>query len=231
MNTRKLLINSLSELDITCSEKQTDAFMIYLSELKKWNRAYNLTGIKSDEDIIIKHFVDSLLFLKVIPDTHLLIADVGTGAGFPGIPVKIIRPKTEITLIDSSRKKTAFLRHIIRRLNLKEINVVQQRIENLDSSYKKKYDSIISRATFSIKEFLVIACPYIKDKGNLILSKGPKITEELIELDKIPVKKKCVKDILNLQLPYLKADRSLVVLECKKVSECDNSNSRPYVKM
>ena len=218
MNTRKLLIDSLTELDIACSEKQTDVFMIYLSELKKWNRAYNLTGLKSDEDIIIKHFVDSLLFVKVMPDTQLLIADVGTGAGFPGIPVKIIRPETEITLIDSSRKKTTFLRHIIRRLDLKGINVVQQRIENLDNSYKKKYDSIISRATFSIKEFLVIACPYIKDSGNLILNKGPKITNELIELDKFPDEKKCVKDILNLQLPYLKADRSLVVLECKKRS-------------
>ena len=231
MNTRKLLIDSLTELDITCSEKQTDAFMIYLSELKKWNRAYNLTGLKSDEDIIIKHFVDSLLFVKVMPDTQLLIADVGTGAGFPGIPVKIIRPETEITLIDSSRKKTAFLRHITRRLELKRINVVQQRIENLDSSYKKKFDSIISRATFSIKEFLVIACPYIKDGGNLILNKGPKITKELMELDKFPDEKKCVKDILNLQLPYLKADRSLVVLECKKGPECNNPNSRPYVKM
>ena len=218
MNTRKLLIDSLSELDIACSEKQTNAFIIYLSELKKWNRAYNLTGIKSDEDIIIKHFVDSLLFVKVMPDTHLQIADVGTGAGFPGIPVKIIRPETEITLIDSSRKKTTFLRHIIRQLDLKGINVVQQRVENLDSSYKKKYDSIISRATFSIKEFLVIACPYIKDRGNLILNKGPKITKELMELDEFPDKKKCIKEILNLQLPYLKADRSLVVLECKKRS-------------
>ncbi len=216
MNTRKLLIDSLSELDITCSEKQTDAFMIYLSELKKWNRAYNLTGLKSDEDIIIKHFVDSLLFVKVMPDTHLQIADVGTGAGFPGIPVKIIRPETEITLIDSSRKKTAFLRHIIRQLKLKGINVVQQRTENLDSCYKKKFDSIISRATFSIKEFLITACPYIRDGGNLILNKGPKITKELMELDKFPNEKKCVKDILNIQLPYLKADRSLVVLECKK---------------
>jgi 16S rRNA (guanine527-N7)-methyltransferase len=218
MNTRKLLIDSLNELDITCSDKQTDAFMIYLSELKKWNRAYNLTAIKSDEDIIIKHFVDSLLFVKVMPETHLQIADVGTGAGFPGIPVKIIRPETEITLIDSSRKKTAFLRHLTRQLELKGINVVQQRIENLDSSYNKKFDSILSRATFSVKEFLATACPYIRNGGNLILNKGPKITKELMELDKFPDEKRCIKDILNLQLPHLKADRSLVVLECIKRS-------------
>jgi len=218
MNSKELLRQGLTELNITCSEKQTDAFMIYLSELKKWNRAYNLTGIKSDEDIIIKHFIDSLLFVKVMQDTHLRIADVGTGAGFPGIPVKIIRPETEITLIESSRKKTVFLRHIIRRLKLQGIDVMQQRIENLDSCYKNTYDSIISRATFSIKDFLIAACPYIKDGGNLILNKGPKITKEFMELDKFPDKKKCIKDILNLQLPYLKADRSLVVLECKKMS-------------
>ena len=82
--------------------------MTYLSELKKWNRAYNLTGLAKDEDIIIKHFLDSLLYLKAIPQGALQVADIGTGAGFPGIPITIIRPEIEMYLIEPSGKKVRF---------------------------------------------------------------------------------------------------------------------------
>jgi 16S rRNA (guanine527-N7)-methyltransferase len=95
--------------------------MTFLVELKKWNRAYNLTGLKTDEDIIVKHFLDSLLYIKALPDRKLKLADAGTGAGFPGIPIKIIRPEINITLIESSRKKSAFLRHLLRELNYRAI--------------------------------------------------------------------------------------------------------------
>ncbi|MEW6215889.1 MAG: 16S rRNA (guanine(527)-N(7))-methyltransferase RsmG, partial [Nitrospirota bacterium] len=100
--------------------EQLSAFMTYLSELKRWNKAYNLTSLSKDEDIIIKHFLDSLLYLKAIPDGEIKIADVGSGAGFPGIPLKIIRPEIEMYLIEPSRKKSAFLRHIIRQVGLKK---------------------------------------------------------------------------------------------------------------
>ena len=99
LNSRELLKKGLDELSFLCSEEQINAFMTYLSELKKWNRAYNLTALKTDRDIIIKHFLDSILYLKVIPEKTLKIADAGTGAGFPGIPIKIMKPEIEITLI------------------------------------------------------------------------------------------------------------------------------------
>ncbi len=124
-----LLKKGLTELGFMPSEEQTNAFMTYLSELKKWNKAYNLTGLKEDKDIIIKHFFDSLLYLKALPDGEITVADVGSGAGFPGLPIKIIRPEIEMYLIESSRKKAAFLKHIIRQLGLKKAEVIEKRIE------------------------------------------------------------------------------------------------------
>ncbi|MBI4848770.1 MAG: 16S rRNA (guanine(527)-N(7))-methyltransferase RsmG [Nitrospirae bacterium] len=212
MKPEALLKKGLKELGISCSETQTNSFMTYLSELRKWNSAYNLTALKTDEDIIVKHFLDSLLYLKALPEGNLKLADAGSGAGFPGIPIKIVRPEIDITLIESSRKKCSFLRHMIRSLNLTQINVLEQRLENLGDEYKSAFDVIVSRAAFSMKEFLNAACAYVKKGGILVLSKGPKMTEELKELSS----EDAVKDILKVALPVANVERNLVVLECKK---------------
>ena len=210
MNREKLLKQGLKELEVSCSGEQIRSFMTYLSELKKWNRAYNLTALKKDEDIIIKHFLDSLLYIKAFPEGELKLIDAGTGAGFPGIPIKIVRPEIDITLIESSRKKTAFLRHIARSLGLADLKVLEQRFEHLGKEHERAYDLIISRATFGISEFLKIACPYVKEGGRLILNKGPKLSEEL----KKSGAAEAVKEVLNLQLPITKDERNLVILEC-----------------
>ena len=253
MTPEQLLKNGLKELGITCSKEQISAFMAFLSELKKWSRAYNLTALKTDEDIIIKHFLDSLLYLKVIEDSvkcqvssvklkspknvipaeagiqrslslldsrfygndhleylqylQLKICDVGTGAGFPGIPIKILCPEMEITLIEPSRKKAAFLRHIIRILKLKNVTVLEQRLESLGKAYEKSYDVIISRAAFKVKDFLKKVCPYVKVDGLLILSKGPGVFEEIEGLG-------AAKKILRFELPFVKAQRNLLILRC-----------------
>ncbi|MBI5409852.1 MAG: 16S rRNA (guanine(527)-N(7))-methyltransferase RsmG [Nitrospirae bacterium] len=206
---KELLRKASRETGITLSEKRVPSFMTYLTELKKWNRAYNLTALKTDEDIIVKHFLDSLLYLKALPEDISNLADAGTGAGFPGIPIKIVRPDMDIALIESSRKKCAFLRHIIRTLKLSGINVIEDRLENLGKEYEGCFDVIVSRATFSIKEFLQSACPYVKKGGMLVLNKGPKAAEELREADRLPVK-----EIFKLQLPVINAVRNLIVLEC-----------------
>ncbi|HDH13391.1 MAG TPA: 16S rRNA (guanine(527)-N(7))-methyltransferase RsmG [Nitrospirae bacterium] len=215
MNTAELFKKGLKQIDISCSEGQINAFMTCLSELKKWNRAYNLTALKTDEEIIVKHFLDSLLYLRAIPEGAMKLADIGTGAGFPGIPVKIIRPETDITLIESSRKKAAFLRHIIRSLKLSAINVLEQRAEALTGEHEKNYDVILSRATFSIKEFLETACRYVKENGILILNKGPKVSEELKELERSPYAKGAVRETLKLPLPLTTAERNLIILSCR----------------
>ncbi|MBI5740062.1 MAG: 16S rRNA (guanine(527)-N(7))-methyltransferase RsmG [Nitrospirae bacterium] len=207
------LNKGLQKLGISCSEKQLSAFMTYLAELKKWNKAYNLTALKTDEDIIIKHFLDSLLYLKALPEGALKLADAGTGAGFPGIPLKIVRPEIDLTLVESSRKKAAFLRHLIRQLKPAGTTVLEQRLENLGRESEKTFDVIVSRAAFSIKEFLGAACPYVREGGILVLNKGPKVSEEVRELDGTSYAG-TVKNILTPELPLINAVRNLVVLEC-----------------
>lgn len=227
MNPEELLKEGLNEMGFSYSEGQINAFMTFLSELKKWNRAYNLTAIKTDEDIIIKHFFDSLLYLKVIPVNALKIADAGTGAGFPGIPIKIIKPEIDITLIEPSRKKTAFLRHIIRVLKLNRVSVLDKRIEALGKNYEKTYDVIVSRATFKIKDFLKKACPYVKQDGRLVLSKGPGISKEIKELKNLGNEsygQDVIKKTLRLPLfikvvpTRFRAERNLLIFKCKKKS-------------
>jgi len=213
MKSPDILNKGLQELGISCSEKQIHAFMLYLSELKKWNRAYNLTALKTDEDIIIKHFLDSLLYIKALPKGTLKLADAGTGAGLPGIPIKIVRPEIDLTLIEASRKKTAFLRHVVRELELSGITVLEQRIENLDREHEMAFDVIVSRATFSVKEFLKTACPYVKADGRLVLNKGPKVAEEIKELAEASCAD-AVKEIIKLKLPAINTVRNLVVLKC-----------------
>lgn len=212
MKNEELLQKGLEEAGISCLESQVSAFMVFLQELKKWNRTYNLSALKTDKDIIIKHFIDSLLYLKAIPDGLLKIADVGAGAGFPGIPIKIARPEIDMTLIEPTRKKASFQRHIIRLLGLSGINVLEQRVEEIGEEYEGLFDLIVSRATFSLEDFLKMACPYIKEEGLLIVSKGPKVHEELKE-DDLPARQ-AVKEVIELSLPLAGARRNLVVLGC-----------------
>jgi len=210
----ELLKQGLNELRISFSDKQLKAFLTYLSELKKWNRAYNLTALKTDDDIIVKHFLDSLLYCKVLPPPPFHMADIGAGAGFPGMPLKIMMPDIELTLIETSRKKAAFLRHMVRTAALEKVTVVEERAEHLGEGFGKSFDVIVSRATFSIREFLFAACPYVKPDGILILSKGPKLREELRDLDNDPAVKSCVKELVQCRLPLLGTERNLLVLVC-----------------
>jgi len=187
-NPDELLRDGIIELGFTASKEQINSFMTYLSELKKWNKVYNLTGLREDKDIIIKHFFDSLLYLKVLSvgidsyrDGEIKVADIGTGAGFPGIPLKIIRPKIDMYLIEPSRKKSAFLRHITRRLELERIEVIEKSIQEIKVNKELPYlvDAAVTRALFSIKDFIKKASPIVKKGGILILNKGPKVEEEL----------------------------------------------------
>ncbi|MBI5665005.1 MAG: 16S rRNA (guanine(527)-N(7))-methyltransferase RsmG [Nitrospirae bacterium] len=215
LNVENLLKKGLQELGIAFTEGQLTAFMTFLQDLKKWNKAYNLTALKTDEDIVIKHFLDSLLYLKAIPDGTLKLADAGTGAGFPGIPMKIMRPEMSVTLIEPSRKKAAFLRHMTRLLRLSETSVIEQRLELLGKEHEKRFDVIVSRATFNTTDFLKMACPYVKDNGRLILNKGPKFSEELKDLEQSYHEKGRVEEVKTVRLPLAGAERNLIILSCK----------------
>ena len=211
MNNKKpdeLLKDGIIELGFTPSKEQINAFMTYLFELKKWNKAYNLTGLRKDEDIIIKHFLDSLLYLKAIPDGEIRIADIGSGAGFPGVPIKILRPEIEMFLIEPSRKKSAFLNHIIRQLKLKRIEVIEKRIEEIKVGRELPFsvDAAVTRALFSIGDFIKEAKPIVREGGVLILNKGPKVQEEIKVLKDIKY------EILTFGLPMSDIKRHIVIV-------------------
>jgi 16S rRNA (guanine527-N7)-methyltransferase len=174
-----LLTTGFEELGLRYSEEQVDAFLTYLSELKKWNKAYNLTALKTDRDIIIKHFLDSLLFAKVLPPEALTLADIGSGAGFPGVPIKIMFPGLSVVLIEPTQKKAVFLQHICSRLQLKNIEIIGKRIEEVKGF---TVDVAVTRALFSVKEFIEKTKDILSANGILILSKGPGLEKELTEL-------------------------------------------------
>ena len=203
-----LFKKGLIELGLMPSEEQTNAFLSYLSELKKWNRAYNLTGLKEDKDIIIKHFFDSLLYLKTLPEGEIRVADVGSGAGFPGLPIKIIRPEIEMYLIEPSRKKAAFLKHIIRQLGLRKAEVIEKRIEEIRTNQElaELVDIAVTRALFSIEDFMKKASHIVKEGGTLILNKGPKVDEELKKLRDVKY------EILPINLPFSDIKRYLIIV-------------------
>ncbi|UCH81466.1 MAG: 16S rRNA (guanine(527)-N(7))-methyltransferase RsmG [Nitrospiraceae bacterium] len=188
--------------------------MIYLSELKKWNRTYNITALRTDEDIIIKHFLDSLLYLRALPEGKIKLADIGTGGGFPGIPLKIIRPDMELALVEPARKKASFLRHIVRMIDLTEVSVLQNKIEHMEETFHNYFDLIVTRATFNIEEFLDMSCPFLNDSGRLVISKGPKAEDELKQFTSTDSSSSPVEKSLVLKLPFSDAQRHIIILKC-----------------
>jgi len=181
--------------------------MLYLSELNKWNRVHNLTGIRTDEDIIIKHFLDSALYLNVLPAERITVADIGSGAGFPGIPMKLIRPEINMYLIEPSVKKSSFLNHIIRTLNLDAITVIEKRVEEIGTPVDiLPVDAAVSRALFSVKDFIKKTSHMVKPGGRLVLSKGPKVSEELKMI------KEGEAELIIRRLPLIDIERFFVVI-------------------
>jgi 16S rRNA (guanine527-N7)-methyltransferase len=199
----KLLTTGIKEIGYQATPEQVTAFIGYLEELKKWSRAYNLTGLKTDRDIIIKNFLDSLLFCKVIPDGLHSLADIGSGAGFPGIPIKIMRPDLKVILIEPTQKKALFLKHICHTLGLKDLEVIDRRIEDISEI---SVDALVTRALFSVRDFVKKAGHILNCNGIFILSKGPKLEEELAEAVSLKT------TITDLTLPFEETVRHLVVV-------------------
>jgi len=151
----------------------------YRELLLRWNETYNLTSITDPEEIQIKHFEDSLAVLPFLPAKGRLL-DIGSGAGFPGIPIKIERPELEVVLLDSQRKRTDFCREVVRQLCLKDIIVSHGRIE--DEAVCQRlglFDVVISRATFPLEKFLETALPYCAPLGGIVVMRGSEWKKEL----------------------------------------------------
>lgn len=168
------------EFGLSIGNNEADLFLKYLKELKDWNKKINLTAIKEDRDIVIRHFLDSLTLAPFLSGEETIL-DIGSGAGFPGIPLKIIIPSLRITLMDSVAKKVVFMRHIIWTLGLKDIEAVQGRGEDVKTikRFEACFDIVTSRAFAELGRFLDIAMPYAKKGGILLSLKGPKGPKEI----------------------------------------------------
>ncbi len=180
MNLKQILAEGAKELDVELSEVQLDSCLLYLSELKKWNRKINLTAIRDDQDIVIKHFLDSFSFTKgFAPVDGLKLLDMGSGAGFPALPLKIACPGIAVTMVESVKKKASFLRHIIRTLRLTGVEVSDKRTEELRDSFQSRFDVVTARAFAGMGTALEAGKPFLKSGGIMVLSRGPE--ENIIE--------------------------------------------------
>jgi 16S rRNA (guanine527-N7)-methyltransferase len=197
----EILRTGAGRLGLTLYEEHGEAFSLYLAELKKWNRAYSLTSLRTDEDIVIKHFLDSFLYMTVLPHDIRSLADVGSGAGFPGLPLKILMPHARLFLIEPSGKKAAFLRNIIRKLGLSDIEVLETRVEDVRDI---AVDAAVTRALFRAHEFMKKASHVVRKGGILVMNKGPRVEAELAGLESFEVR--------EVALPLTNIKRNIVII-------------------
>jgi 16S rRNA (guanine527-N7)-methyltransferase len=158
-------------------------FLLYRQELLDWNSRINLTAITDPEEVLCKHFLDSLSLLIIYDHPRTRLLDIGTGAGFPGIPLKIVRPQWHVTLIESTGKKVAFLRHIIDTLQLDDIQVVHGRAEELADmqEYRASFDLVTARAVSSLSTLLEYSAPYCRVGGQMIFPKKGELAAEIVQ--------------------------------------------------
>ena len=214
MENRNLLIDGVKSFGIDLDESTIEAFDLYLKELLKWNEKINLTAIRSEKEIILKHFLDSLSVFPYLPKTSFLL-DIGSGAGFPGIPLKIVNPLLDITLIDSTRKKVDFQRHIIRRLGLKRIEAIHGRVEEKEILQRMggRFDIVISRAFSDLQSLLRLSSPLLKKGGGVFAMKGEMSEEEIQRLSEIEGTRYRLQKITPFILPFSHFKRTLLLFE------------------
>ena len=173
-------VQRLKDFNIKINDEQIKRFMNYMNLLLEWNEKINLTAITQPDEVKLKHFVDSLTVLKYINDDDKVI-DIGTGAGFPGIPLKIMNENTKITLLDSLNKRINFLNIVIETLNLRNIQAIHGRAEEIarNKLYREKYDVAVSRAVANLSTLTEYMLPFVKVGGKCICMKGANVNEEL----------------------------------------------------
>lgn len=204
-------INKVKELGINLSEEQLKQLEIYCDFLLEYNSHTNLTAIKEKEQVYLKHFYDSLTFIKAIEiNKYNNLLDIGTGAGFPGMVLKIVFPNLEVTLLDSNNKKINFLKELTMKLNLSKINFYHGRAEEFCIKNREKFDIVTARAVTNMTALTELCLPLVKINGYFIALKGSnqdEIKESLYAIEKLGG---LLENIINFNLPYEGGERNIL---------------------
>lgn len=213
----ELMEESVKNLGISIDRNQYRLFEKYKNLLKEWNEKMNLTAITEDEEIFKKHFIDSIKvfeFKEVLKAEHII--DVGTGAGFPGIPMKIMMPETKLTLLDSLNKRLNFLRAVSEELELSDVQFVHSRAEDGArlEKHRENYDIAVSRAVANLTLLSELCIPYVKKGGYFIALKGPAVEDEIKEATKaIEILGGKLREIKEITIEGLDYKHNLVIIE------------------
>lgn len=199
---RAILTEGLTFLNLDLSADKLDLLLHFIALIEKWNKAYNLTAVRDREAMARLHILDSLAILPHLHGKRLI--DIGTGAGLPGIPLAIFRPEMEFVLLDSNAKKTRFVQQVILELKLKNVSVLQSRVEDYQPT--EKFDSVTCRAFASMSEIIKLTSHLLNQEGLLLAMKGQPPLQELAELNQ-------EYRIVPIVVPNVEAERCLVCIK------------------
>ncbi|MEW5957474.1 MAG: 16S rRNA (guanine(527)-N(7))-methyltransferase RsmG [Chloroflexota bacterium] len=211
------LLAGVQQFDLTLTQAQLAAFEQYSRELIAWNEKINLTRIVAPAEIVVKHFLDSLSVYQALADlpAGFSLIDVGSGAGFPGLPLKIVRPDLQLTLLESTGKKTAFLQHIVDLLNLTNVTVLTARAEEAGRrpEHREHYDVAVARAVSALPVLAEYTLPLVKVGGRVIAQKGQDPAAEIKEAaNALGILGGKLSRIWPVMVPGLEAERHLVII-------------------
>ncbi|HUV88397.1 MAG TPA: 16S rRNA (guanine(527)-N(7))-methyltransferase RsmG [Anaerolineae bacterium] len=214
------LIAGARELGVTLTDRHLAAFEACYRELLEWNQRFNLTAVTDREGVLVRHFLDSLSCLKALPRAELLagarVIDVGTGAGFPGLPLKIVCPSMRLTLLEATRKKVTYLEHVVHELGLKGVEVIHGRAEDLgrDPAHRERYDWALARAVAEMPTLAEYLLPLVRVGGAALAQKGEGAAAEVHGTDAaIATLGGRVRQLLPVELRGLAETRYLVVVD------------------
>ena len=223
---KELMCSYGKKMDLMFNDKQLNQFYDYMNLLLEWNEKINLTAITEPQEVVLKHFIDSLTINKYIKE-NATIADVGTGAGFPGIPLKIYREDLKITLVDSLNKRINFLNEVIDKLHLENISTIHSRIEDFgkDKKHREKYDYVTARAVANLTTLSEYLIPISKVGGKCICMKGNEIKDEIKDSkNAINILGGKIEKIDEFNLPDSDISRNIIIVE--KIKNTPNKYPR-----
>ena len=217
---RDLLIEGAKQLGIDLSDKQVEQFMRYKELLQEWNEKMNLTAITEDREVITKHFLDCMTINKALEmKNQKTVIDIGTGAGFPGLVIKIAFPHLEVTLVDALKKRLNFLEVVIEELGLEGIKCIHSRAEDLGKNkvYREGFDICASRAVANLAVLSEYTLPFVKIDGYLIALKGQKLDEELEQGQKaIQILGGQLEEVVHTGVPFTDLDHKIAKIKMVK---------------